>query len=92
MQIVKKLKQDKESIVLLLKTQGIKNILMFWLIKKIMRHKIKRTQRKLIKIGTCDVCKISLSFLMIKGTYQIMVLIAWLIFIKIREVNKIGQS
>ena len=29
--------------------------------KKIMRHKIKRIQSKLHKIGTYDVCKISLS-------------------------------
>ena len=29
--------------------------------KKIIRHKMKRIQSKLHKIGTCDVCKISLS-------------------------------
>ena len=34
-----------------------------------MGHKIKRIQNKLSKIGTYDVCKISLSCLMIKDTY-----------------------
>ena len=34
MKMVKKIKQEKESIGLLLKTQSIKNILMFCLIKK----------------------------------------------------------
>ena len=34
---------------------------MFCLIKKMIRHKMKRIQSKLHKIGTYDVCKISLS-------------------------------
>ena len=29
--------------------------------KKVIRHNMKRIQSKLHKIGTCDVCKISLS-------------------------------
>ena len=38
--------------------------------KKITRHKMKRIKSKLHKIGTYNVCKISLScFSMIKGTY-----------------------
>ena len=59
--MVKKIKQEKESIVLLLKTQSIKNILMFCLIKKIMRHIMNRIQSKLYKIGTYEVFKKSLS-------------------------------
>ena len=35
-------------------------MLMFYLIKKIIRHKTKRIQGKLHKIGTYNVCKISL--------------------------------
>ena len=31
------------------------------LIRKMIRHKMKRIQSKLHRIGTCDVCKISLS-------------------------------
>ena len=37
--------------------------------KKLIRHKMKRFQRKLHKIGTYDVCKISLSCLMTKDTF-----------------------
>ena len=40
---------------------GHKEYLIFLINKKIMRHKIKRIQSKLHKIGTYDVCKISLS-------------------------------
>ena len=36
-------------------------MLMFCLIKKIIRDKMKRIQSKLHKIGTYEVCKISLS-------------------------------
>ena len=39
----------------------MKNLLMFCLIKKMMRHKMKRIQSKLHRIGLYDVCKISLS-------------------------------
>ena len=59
--MVKKIKNEKESIALLLKTQSIKSILMFWLIKKIIKHIMKTIQSELHKIGTYDVCKISLS-------------------------------
>ena len=34
---------------------------MFSLIQKVIRYKMKRIQRKLRKIGTYEVCKISLS-------------------------------
>ena len=34
---------------------------MFCLIKKMIRHKMKRIQSRLHKIGTCNVCDISLS-------------------------------
>ena len=47
--------------MLLLKTQGIKNVLMFWLIKKITWLKLKIIQSELHKTGTYDVCKIYLT-------------------------------
>ena len=34
---------------------------MFCLIKKMIRHMIKRIENKLHRIGTYDICKISLS-------------------------------
>ena len=37
--------------------------------KKMLKHKMKRIQSKLHRIGNYDVCKISLSCLMIKDTY-----------------------
>ena len=37
------------------------SILMFYLIKKVVRHKMKRIQSKLHEIGTYDLNKISLS-------------------------------
>ena len=37
--------------------------------KKVIRHKMKRIQTKLHRIGTYDVCKVSLSCLMIKDIY-----------------------
>ena len=43
---------------MLLKTYDIKNFLFN---KKIMKHKMKRIQSKLHRIGTYDVCKIYLS-------------------------------
>ena len=39
--------------------EGYENVLFN---KKLMRHKLKRIQSKLHKIGTYDVCKISLCF------------------------------
>ena len=45
---------------MLLKTLGIENILMFFN-KKMIIHKVKRTESKLHKIGTYNICKISLS-------------------------------
>ena len=41
--------------------QDIKNMLMFCLTKKIIRHKMKRIQNKLHRIGIYDVYKNSLS-------------------------------
>ena len=55
--------------------------------KKIMRHIMKRIQSNLRKIGTYKVCKISLSFLMIRDICEMMVLIVQLIFIRIQGVN-----
>ena len=45
---------------MLLKSEDIKNLLMFCL-KKLIRQKIKKIQSKLHRIGTYDVCKIYLS-------------------------------
>ena len=47
-----------------------------------IRHKMKRIQSKVHRIGTYDVCKISLFCLMIKDIFLMMVLIVWLIFKK----------
>ena len=44
---------------MLFKTQDIKNMLMFCLIKK-KRHKMKRIQSKLHRIGNYGFCKIYL--------------------------------
>ena len=46
---------------MLLKKKEIKNLLMSCLIKKFIRHKMKRIQSRLHRIGTYDICKISLS-------------------------------
>ena len=54
---MEKLKNQKVSIKTLLK--DIKNMMTICL-KKIIRQKMKRIQSKLHKIGTYDVCKISL--------------------------------
>ena len=54
-------KKQKKLIKILLKTQNMKNILMFSLIKKVVRHNMERIQSKLHRTGTYDVCKISLS-------------------------------
>ena len=43
------------------KKNKTKNLLMLYLIKKVIRHNMKRIQSKLHKIGTYNVCKISLS-------------------------------
>ena len=58
-------------------------MLVFWLTKKIMRHRMKRIQSKLHKIGAIMIAKFLCFALMIKGSYQMMVLIAWLILTKI---------
>ena len=52
--MVRKIKKQKGSIEMLLKTQGIKNLnlLMFCLIKKLIRHRMKKIQSKLLRIGT----------------------------------------
>ena len=49
--------KTRKRLKMLLKTQNLKNILMFCLIKKSW----ERTQNKLHRIGTNDVCKIYLS-------------------------------
>ena len=41
--------------------QNLMNLKMFYLIKKIIRHKMKRIQAKKHKIGTYEIDKISLS-------------------------------
>ena len=46
---------------MLLKRENVEHLWMFSLIKKMMRHKTKRIQGKLRRIGTYSVCKISLS-------------------------------
>ena len=46
---------------MLLKTGDIKELVNALFNKKVMRHKMKRIQSKLHRIGTHDVCKISLS-------------------------------
>ena len=46
-----------------------KEYLDFLLNSKIMRHKLKRIQSRLHKIGTYDVCKTSLPALMLKDIY-----------------------
>ena len=50
--------------------------------KKFMRNRMKRIQSKLHRIGTYDVCKISLSCFDDKRYILTMALIVWLIFIK----------
>ena len=60
MQMAEKMKKQNDSMKMLLKIQDIKNMLMFN--KKMIRHIIKRLQSKLLKIGTYEVCKISLSY------------------------------
>ena len=45
---------------MLLKTEDIKNLLMFCFNKKLARHRIKKTQSKLHRMGSFDVCKTSL--------------------------------
>ena len=55
--MMKKLLKQKEQI----RKEGIKNLLMFFFNKKVIRYNIKRIQSKLHKIGSYDVCKISLS-------------------------------
>ena len=56
--------------------------------KNVVRHVTERIQSKLDRIGTYVFVKFLCLVLMIKYTYQMMVLIAWPIFIKIQEVNK----
>ena len=51
--------------------------------KKVVRHNMKGIQSKLQRIGTCDVCKISLPCFDDKDINLMMMLIAWLIYIKI---------
>ena len=52
----KKAKEVNKNVV-----RNIRHILMFSLIEKVIRYKMKRIQGKLHKIGTYEVCKISLS-------------------------------
>ena len=46
------------------KTKGVRHeeFVDVWLNKKMIRHNVKRIQNKLHKIGTYDICKISLSY------------------------------
>ena len=50
-------------------TEVIRNLLMFCLIKTLMRCKMKRIKSKLHRIGAYDICKISLLCFDDKNTY-----------------------
>ena len=52
----KKAKEVNKNVV-----RNIRHLLMFSLTEKVIRYKMKRIQGKLHKIGTYEVCKISLS-------------------------------
>ena len=58
---MKKLKNQKESIKILLKKKRHKEYIDVLFNKFFVRHKMKRIQSQFHGIGTYDVCKISLS-------------------------------
>ena len=64
------------------------NLKMFYLIKKIIRHKMKRIQAKKHKIGTYEIGKISLSCFDDKRYVSETEFILWLLFIKIVIIQK----
>ena len=45
---------------MLLKTEDIKNLLMFCFNNKLARHRMKKIQSKLHRMRSCDVCNTSL--------------------------------
>ena len=62
-------KKENESIGALLKTQDLKNLLMFCLIKKMMRHRMKKFKVDCIKLKLLMFVKFFSSCLMIKDIY-----------------------
>ena len=62
-------KKENESIGVLLKTQDLKNLLMFCLIKKMMRHRMKKFKVDCIKLKLLMFVKFFSSYLMIKDIY-----------------------
>ena len=59
--MVENLKKQKESIKFFVESIKHEEYINVLFNKKMMRHKMKRIQSKLHRIGTYDVCKISLS-------------------------------
>ena len=59
--MVENLKKQKESIKIFVKSIRNEEYINVLFNKKMMRHKMKRIQSKLHRIGTYDICKISLS-------------------------------
>ena len=60
--MVKKIKKSKEINRGVVKNTRHKEFVDVLFNKKMMRHRMKRIQSRLHKIGTYDVCKTSLSF------------------------------
>ena len=85
--IGKKVKQEKESTKMLLKTKHEEYIDVLFS-KKVVRYNMRRIQSKSQRTGTYDVSKISLpcfddkTYILDDGIYTLA------IFIKIQEVNK----
>ena len=59
--MVENLKKQKESIKIFVKSIRNEEYINVLFNKKMMRHKMKRIQSKLHRIGTYDICKIYLS-------------------------------
>ena len=67
--MVENLKKQKKSIKFFVESIKHEEYINVLFNKKMMRHKMKRIQSKLHRIGTYDVCQIYLSCFKIKDTY-----------------------
>ena len=86
MQMVKKIKKQKEFNIYVAKNIRHKEFADVLFNKKLISHSMKRIQSKLLK----NVCKICLSILMIKDTYQVMVVIVYLMYRKVQDASSIN--
>ena len=86
MQMMKKIKKQKEFNIYVAKNTGHKEFADVLFNKKLISHSMKRIQSELLR----NVCKICLSILMIKDTYQVMVLIVYLMYRKVQDASSIN--